>query len=160
MLTKERAHELLSYCDGALYWKSTRSSSAKSGNKAGIIGSTGYLQTKIDGKRCMVHRVIFLMFHGFTPEFVDHIDNNKLNNRIENLRAASKAQNGHNVGIRSTNTSGAKGVYWKKQDKKWCVRVRFDGKRKFLGLYDDLELAELVAIEARNKYHGEYANHG
>jgi len=160
MLTKERANELLEYREGVLYWKTTRSRLAIAGSKVGMIGTSGYLQTKIDGARQMNHRVIFLMHHGYMPTFVDHIDNNKLNNRIENLREATKSQNGHNVGIRSSNTSGVKGVYWKKSDRKWCVRAWCHGKRRYFGLYDDLELADLVAREARNKFHREYANHG
>ncbi len=160
MLTKERANELLEYRDGFLFWKSTRSRTAAAGSLVGHLGSTGYMQTKVDGKRQMNHRIIFLMHHGYMPAFVDHIDGNKLNNLVENLRPATKAQNGHNVGVRSNNTSGIKGVYWKKQDKKWCVRAWCNGKRRYFGLYADLELADLVAQEARNKYHREYANHG
>ena len=60
----------------------------------------------------------------------------------------------------SSNTSGVKGVSWRRKSKKWTVRVTVDGEYKSFGSYDDLELAELVAIEARNKYHKEFANHG
>ena len=66
-------------------------------------------------------------------------------------------QNAYNTKIRTNNTSGVKGVSWHKKDKKWRVRVCVDGVNNFIGNFDDLELAELVAIEARDKYHGKFA---
>lgn len=98
-----------------------------------------------------------MMHHGYMPEFVDHADKNPLNNSLDNLRPATRAQNNSNVGIRKDNTSGAKGVCWHRG--KWEVRVSVDGKRKHIGSYDDFELAELVSIMAREKYHGNFACH-
>ena len=88
---------------------------------------------------------------------VDHIDSNRKNNRIENLRPATRSQNCSNTGIGKKNTSGCKGVYWKKDSKKWSVQIQANGKRINIGIFDNLELADLVAQEARDKFHGKYA---
>jgi hypothetical protein len=90
---------------------------------------------------------------------VDHIDGNPSNNRIENLRGATNAQNLQNAKIHQNNTSGIKNVHFDKQKNRWNVQLRIDKKIKHFGLYKDLELAELVATEARNKYHGDFARH-
>ena len=160
MITQELLHELFEYRDGVLYWKVSRSNRIKIGDAAGSLNKKSYLQTSIEGKRYYNHRLIFLMFKGFLTKYIDHSDGNTLNNSIENLRAASASQNNFNQGMRSNNTSGVKGVSWCNASNKWKAEVRANGKYRYLGVYKDLELAELVVEEARNKYHGEYANHG
>lgn len=161
-ITKELLHELFEYKEGELYWKVYTSSKTKPGDKAGCKNSHGYIQISIKKKLYQAHRIIFFMHNGYFPKYVDHIDGNRLNNRIENLRKATNFENSWNSKIRKNNTSGIKGVNWNKSRKKWEVRLRFavTGKNLYFGRYVDKELAELVAIEARNKYHGEFANHG
>jgi len=94
------------------------------------------------------------------PEYVDHINNNRCDNRWSNLRGVDRAGNAMNALMRKDNKSGVKGVSWKKKNSKWVVQASINGRVRHIGLFDDLELAELVAIEAREKYHGEFANHG
>ena len=93
------------------------------------------------------------------PKLIDHIDNDPSNNKIENLREATRHQNGTNAKTWSNNISGAKNVSWHKQCKKWRVRVSINKKMETIGLFDDFDLAELVAVEARNKFHGNFARH-
>lgn len=152
-------HEMFEYRNGALYWKSPRPKIVV-GVRAGSVDKlTGRRRIKINGKNYLEHRIVFAMFFGFFPEFIDHIDLNPLNNNIENLRQATRSQNNLNVGLRKTNTSGIKGVTWDNVENKWRVRVPVNGKRTHFGRFEDKELAELVAIEARNKYHGEFCRH-
>lgn len=158
-VTQELLHELFEYRDGVLYWKAKRIGCTK-GKPAGRISSSGYLQTSVFYKRYANHRLIFLMHYGYLPKFLDHVDENKLNNSIENLRPATINENNRNVGMKKNNTSGFKGVYWNKKSQKWIVNVKVNGKTRHFGCFLDKELAALVAIEARNKYHGEFANHG
>jgi uncharacterized protein YkuJ len=100
------------------------------------------------------------MWHtGVMPEELDHINRNTLDNRIENLRVANKSQNACNRTVFANNTSGIKGVSWNARNKKWFVYVDVNKKRNNIGYFDDIDLAELVAIEAREKLHGVYANH-
>ena len=97
------------------------------------------------------------MFNVYMPKEVDHIDGNSLNNKIENLREANRSENVCNIGIKKTNTSGYKGVHWDKARNKWMVTVQKNKKIVFNKRFEDLELAVLVAEEARNKYHKEFA---
>lgn len=154
----EYLFELFEYKDGSLYWKVNRIK-VRPGTKAGCIDNNGYLQIRIDGKAYTAHRLIYLMHHGALPKRVDHIDCDKLNNRIENLRACEVNQNAWNAKTSSKSKSGIKNVVWHTRDRKWQVAVSVNGKQRNFGYYDDIDLAELVATEARNKYHGEFARH-
>ena len=158
-LTQDYLKELFEYFNGDIYWKLSRSNVIKVGKKAGYLNPNMYLSTSIDGKLYLNHRLIFLMHHGYLPKYIDHIDGNPSNNKIENLREVTNSQNCQNSKKRINNLSGTKGVHWHKKNKKWRVQIKVNGKIKSCGLYVDLELAELVASEARNKYHGEYARH-
>lgn len=126
----------------------------------GSANNRGYLHVKLFKKKFKVHRLVFLFHKGFMPEFIDHIDGDKLNNRIENLRAVTKGENNQNAKIASSNTSGAKGVSWHKQHRKWYATLRCDKKVYFLGLYTDFEEAVQVVKGARERLHGDYHNHG
>ena len=150
-------HQLFEYKNGELYWKVRRGGRAVVGSLAGNTDTHGYRQVKINGIRYLMHRIIFLMHHGYLPEFIDHIDNDRLNNKIDNLREANRNQNAFNMRLYKTNTSGSKGVSWDKNRNKWMVRVGIDGVDKYFGHYEDIELADLVASEARCKLHGVFA---
>jgi ribosomal protein L35AE/L33A len=159
---QQRYLELFDYADGKLYWRENRGSQKCKGKIAGTLNSNGYVRVRVRelGGAVSVHRVIYCMQHGYMPDFIDHINGNRDDNRIENLRAVTQQQNSYNGKIRTHNTSGSKNVSWNKRLQQWGVSITVNYKRKFLGLFEDLELADLVAMEARNKYHGLYANHG
>ena len=76
------------------------------------------------------------------------------------MRECTRAENAKNSKLRKGSFSGLKNVRWRKAENKWCVSMRIHGKEKHLGYYDDIELADLVATEARDKYFGRFANHG
>jgi hypothetical protein len=132
----------------------------KSGQVAGGLDN-GYIKIGINGKRYFAHRLAWLYVYGeFSnlPQMViDHIDGNTINNKIENLRKVTHQQNILNQKLRTTNTSGIKNICWHKREGKWYVRVMNKGVMKNIGYFEDLELAELAAIEARRKYHGQFA---
>lgn len=156
-LTQDYLCDLFEYRDGDLYWKNHKYKKLN-GRKTGC-NLEGYLVTTINKKLIYNHRVIFMMHCGYFPYHVDHINGIKNDNRIENLRAASKCENAYNAKLHKNNTSGAKGVRWNNANKKWMVSVGVNGASKYFGSFKDIELAELVAIEARNKYHKEFVNH-
>jgi hypothetical protein len=89
---------------------------------------------------------------------IDHKDGNGLNNQKENLRICTQSQNIGNRGVMKNNTSGVKGVHWDKNAKKWRARLGMNGKRKCLGIYDDLDEAKDVYIKAAKEFFGEYYN--
>ena len=101
----ELIQENLEHKDGVLYWKRTCGRKIK-GNQAGWI-SKGYVMVGIGGEVHPAHRIIFLMHHGYCPEYIDHIDGNRSNNKIENLRPATLNENARNCKKPSHNTSGA-----------------------------------------------------
>jgi hypothetical protein len=163
MITQERLHELFEYReDGNLIWKKITSYRVKLGDVAGSLEPIyGYRILMIDNKFYRLHRMIFLYHHGYLTDGlqIDHIDGNPGNNRIENLREATRSQNMQNGKIHSDSKSGVKGVSWDKKNRKWKTQINVAGKPIFLGLYNILEEAEAVVKEAREKYHGEYARH-
>jgi hypothetical protein len=152
-------HQLFKYKDGLLFRKIKISSKAKAGMEAGIFDKDGYKTVQICYKNYRVHRLIFMMFYGYMPKCVDHINNNKSDNRIENLREATLNQNQHNRKKSISNTTGFKNVYFAKNTNNWYVQLRINNKKiSFYGL-ESIELADLVAQEARIKYHKAFARH-
>lgn len=108
--------------------------------------------------KLFVHRVIwFLDKKNIDADLeIDHINRNSLDNRIENLRLATKSENMQNRKKCSRNTSGIKGVYYDKFHKKYVAQLRCNGKKICLGHYDTKEEAQKAVVEARKKYHGEF----
>ena len=150
--------DLFEYRDGNLYWKIKPSARVSIGDKAGVLDKhNGYIRVGYKNKDYRVHRIIFFMHYGYMPTEIDHINNIRTDNRIENLRAATSTQNKYNVSITIANTSGVKNVSWNKQKQKWWVRLRVNGKICHFGYFANLELAALRAAEVRGKYHGGFA---
>jgi hypothetical protein len=118
---------------------------------------TGYRHVSWLGKIHKVHRLIFLLEYGYLPQEVDHINMNRADNRLENLRPANRSENQCNRRAIASNTSGYPGVSWHKQSKAWTVRLIKNGKNYRFGYFKDFELAGLVSQEARSKYHGAFA---
>lgn len=152
MITKEFLTDKFTYLDGKLI----RNSNGKE-VKCTKSKWHRYLRLNVDGKIYYLHRVIFLYHHGYMPELIDHIDGDRYNNKIDNLREATQQQNCLNKKHHVNSSSKCKNVYWHKLMNKWTVRMTVAGIRKCIGYFDDLELADLVAYEARDKYHGKFA---
>jgi hypothetical protein len=160
MLTQAQVHDLFDYRDGQLYWRKSLNKRIKIGSLAGTVSSTGYIAIMINRKRYQAHRLIFLMHHGWLPEFIDHMDLDRQNNQLWNLRAATRTQNTRNTPVRRDSSSKVKNVYWVNRLGKWLVRMRIKGKPTHIGVFEDKDMAIFVASEYRDAYHGEFANHG
>ena len=160
IITQEYLREIFDYKDGELYWKKRISIRITVGKKAGSFDKRDRIFVRINKKLIALHRVIFAYHFGFFPKLIDHIDQNPLNNRIENLRPATVSQNACNSKIPSNNTSGIKGVYWHKKAKKWHARLKFEKKLVAHKLFDKLKDAEVYIKKMREIYHGEFASHG
>jgi hypothetical protein len=158
-----RLHEVFEYKDGSLFWKvkpHPMANRIKIGDIADNKKTLNYRTVFLDQQSYLLHRIVYKMFNGECNGVIDHIDGNPANNRIENLRLATMEQNQRNAKLRKDNTSGIKGVSFDKSKNLWRVRLQINKKCKIFGDFEDLELAQLVAVEARNKYHGSFANHG
>jgi hypothetical protein len=153
------AQELFEYVEGSLYWKSNYRKS-RIGKKAGVPHSKGYVQVAYKGNLYMEHRLIFLYHHGYVPAFVDHINGVRNDNRIENLREATQSQNNYNMKTPKRNTSGVKGITRNCNNKKWRVQISINGKNKYIGSFQDIEIAKACIEQVRIKHHGEFANNG
>jgi hypothetical protein len=157
-MTQELALELFEYRDGMLLWKSQAANKrAKIGEMIGSVNHHGYVQAYVGGKIYSEHRLVFLMHHGFLPQYIDHRDGDRMNNRIENLREATHAENQHNRRKNLKNTSGHKGVYLNKKTGKWYAVICVNRKYTYLGLHDRKEDAAQAYKMAAEKYHGEFA---
>lgn len=115
----------------------------------------GYLVTSVRKKLYVAHRLIWAYVHGVWPKNdIDHINGNRADNRIENLREATRAENLQNRTVRNkNNTSGYPGVYWCKNKQKWCVEIKINRKKISLGNYDSKEDAVCARITGKKKYH-------
>lgn len=105
-----------------------------------------------------IGKMQYLVF-GDVPNgnIIDHINGDRKDNRLKNLRLVTKQQNLQNRAVSSANKSGYKGVYLNKNRKRWCAAITPNGKSMFLGTYDTPELAAKAYNEAAVKYFGEYA---
>ena len=99
------------------------------------------------------------MHYGTLPKYIDHIDGNRLNNRIENLRACTATENLCNSKTRSDNISGTKGVGWFKPKQKRRARLNFNKKDYHIGYFEHKDDAINAIIEARPKIHRDFARH-
>lgn len=115
--------------------------------------SSGYSHLKIDGKNYLAHRLIWLLTYRTWPKFIDHIDKNPMNNRIDNLRSATRQENNHNRGMNKNSSSGYPGVSFFKRDNKWMAYIRVNSKQTFLGYFDTPEEAFTAYMLAKIKYH-------
>lgn len=165
MVTQEQLLHLFEYKDGFLYWKNrtAHGSNIKIGQKAGRAHRSngklsGYLHVHILGKNYLTHRLIFLMFNGYLPKEVDHINGNRGDSRIENLRASDRSQNQHNAKIRKDNTTGVKGVYL--SNGKYKAQLQCNKQRYLVGRFDTIEEAAEAIKKKRIEIHKEFANHG
>jgi hypothetical protein len=166
-LCKKYLKECFYFLGEHLYWKkrplhhfknarSQKSFNSNFSNKrAGSVRSDGYLCVVLDGKRHLVHRVVWVIKKGFNPEFIDHIDGDRLNNQISNLREVSKGQNNQNSSIRTDNKSGIVGVSWYKNYSKWLVKI----SNTHIGYFDCFFLACCARKSAESKL-GYHSNHG
>jgi hypothetical protein len=144
--------ELFWYEDGKLYRKHS-TGGMRAGSLAGRQGTRGYWQVKINGRMYSVHHLVWWIFHGYKPEYIDHIDGDPTNNRIGNLREATHTQNMWNAKLSVRNTTGHKGVFWNKQRQKYTAKLN----GQVLGHCDDLLEAAALVVYTRAFGHGEFA---
>lgn len=125
----------------------------KKDKPVGTPHSLGYLKIKIKGKTYFVHRIIFLYCSGRWPNRIDHLNRNKSDNRLENLRECTNSNNGSNRGLMANNSSGFKGVHWQRSTGYWRAQVGY----KVIGHFKTKEEAALAYDAAALEHYGEFA---
>lgn len=121
--------------------------------------STGYLAGSVQGAMYLAHRIAWVICFGEWPGQIDHINGDKTDNRIGNLRAVSAAINNRNLPRSKTNRSGVTGVRWHKAAGKWIARINVNKQEHHLGLFGDFEAA-VAARKAAEVAYGFHPNHG
>jgi len=121
------------------------------------VSASGYCSGTFLGKAMLAHRAIFAMRFGYMPHVIDHIDGNKTNNSIDNLRDVDRAQNSRNQKLHKNNTSGVVGV--RRRDGRWIAQIKHAGAYRFLGSFSDFEMAVTARREAQEAL-GFHKNHG
>jgi len=161
-LPVDHLHELFDYNTetGVLYWRPRSAKWFKAiqymypwnarfaGKPAGHVGAHGYSSVRVHPRYYRAHRIIMAMQLGHWPKHqVDHIDQDRGNNRLHNLREASFVDNAKNHSRHKSNTSGVTGVHWSRRDSVWIAKVGHGNNRIHLGSFQSLD----DAAEARRK---------
>lgn len=159
-ISQQRLKEVVSYDpnSGVFIWIKNTGKKRLIGERVGAKGKRGYLVTSIDKFQYTLHRLAWLYVYGeMPPECIDHINGDKIDNRISNLRLASKRQNAFNKGIMLSNKSGYIGVSFCKQTGRWRSSIGIDLTARNLGRYDTKEEAAMVRDIAAVKMFGKFA---
>lgn len=143
-----------------VFTRKKASGRAKIGDVAGRASVGGYLYVNVFGKTYLAHRLAWFYAHGLMPVGeIDHINHDKADNRMSNLREVPHSVNGRNASISQANTSGVTGVSWYQRDNNWQAQIWVRGKPIYLGRFDDIDDA-IAARKAANEQYGFHSNHG
>ena len=149
-----RLNQLFVYENGKLFNRIDRGRGRK-GQEAGTFCEDGYRYIRVDRKKYLAHRIAWKLLYGEDPEEIDHINGNRSDNRITNLRSVSRLENMRNRKRASHNTSGVTGVCWYKNRSKWRAYI----SEELLGDFDKFEDAVAARKQAEKEY-GYHPNHG
>lgn len=160
-LSLEAAHvrNLFYYCpDTGVFTRRISRGTARAGAIAGTIHATGYRRIQIDRSLKLAHRVAWLYVYGQWPsDEIDHINGLKDDNRICNLRLATRGQNRSNSKINKNKKLRFKGVYWHEKKKNFSAAIRANKKQYHIGYFKSAEAASRAYAEAALRFHGEFA---
>jgi hypothetical protein len=141
---------------GKLFWRVSQGGGVKAGDEAGCMNAKGYLRVQIKGRMYLVHVVVMTIFDRAWPEHdVDHWDRDTLNNRLPNLRHATRSQNCASTGAMKTNKLGVKGVC--RDRNRYKATIMKDGKKVHLGTRATIDEAAADYWNAAQRLHGEFA---
>lgn len=160
-LTHKRLLAALDYNQrtGVFKNKTHRGLRARKGETAGALHSKGYITIAIDYSRYFGHRLAWFYVNGSWPKGnLDHIDKNKTNNAIRNLRLATDSQNQHNRGKCKSNTTGYKGVNYIESSNKYRAKICKGRKMYHLGCFDTAKEAGAAYAASAKKLHGKFAS--
>lgn len=163
MLTQEYLKSILHYdpVTGVFTWSAPRPRCVV-GAVAGCANkATTHRYIKINGKSCLAGRLAWLYVHGHYPsEMIDHIDRDPSNNRLSNLREATRGQNCQNAPLRKDSTSGYRGVSLSKSKGLWVAQISCNAKNRVIGTFNCPKLAHEAYCKAAKELHGDFANFG
>jgi hypothetical protein len=132
---------------------------SKAGKVAGTVNMYGYLVITIRGFKFQASRLAWLYVYGVWPNTIDHINHNRTDNNIKNLRNVDCIENRKNVSLKKMNSSGFNGVRYEPKRKKWRAEINDMYRKVFIGRFDRIEDA-IAARKAANVKYGYHENHG
>lgn len=153
--------EFLSYdaASGEFVWLKTVNRKARAGDKAGVIEKVGYRRIGFGGKLYLAHRLAWFYVNGTWPKLLDHINGDKADNRIANLREATDVENQQNRHTpKSNNSTGLMGVT--RQNGRWKATIYANKVRKHLGYFDTSSLAHAAYLVAKQTFRTFGVSHG
>ena len=156
MIYERELKELMNYDpETGLFTRKTAAHGKSIGGKVGCVKPSGYVQMRVNNKYYYAHRLAWLYVYGSMPSEIDHVNGDKSDNRIDNLRLCTSSQNRMNL-VQRNNKWGYPGVGLDNVTGKWLARVKFENARIHLGSYDTKEIAASVSEAYREKYFGEF----
>lgn len=143
---------------GDFTWKINKKGPARIGSKAGTNHSKGYITIRINGVDYLAHRLAWMIFYGSLgeDEQIDHINLDRKDNRILNLRKATHEENCRNTKTRSHNFSGLKGAHYHRKSGKYRARITINGKQEWLGYFKTSEEAHAAYKKKAEEMHGQF----
>ena len=142
---------------GDLIWRrrfqSPQWSGRYAGKPAGSLTRNGYVEISFDGISYLAHRLAWLIAHGEAPDEIDHVNGNRSDNRITNLRKATRLQNKQNLKTYATNTTGLAGVTYHRPRRRYMAQITHQNQHYYLGLFDTAEEAHAAYLEAKARLH-------
>ena len=159
ILTQADLKEVLNYSleSGEFTWLKANSNRVKVGCIAGTNHIAGYISISLNGKLYLAHRLAYLYVNGCMPiHEIDHVNSVRNDNRWANLRDATHAENIRNTRMFAHNTSGARGVYLRKDTGKWQAQIKLHGKHISLGCFDTAKEASDVRNAKAKEIHGNF----
>ena len=159
LLDYDTANEYFDYRadTGYIYWKKNPSNKNLIGEVAGNVTLNGYIKISFRNKNYYAHRLAWLLSFGSFPSQIDHKNHIRTDNRLRNLRSATRDENMKNCVLHKDNKSGIAGVRF--NGAKWVANIGLNGSQLYLGCFDGLLEAACARISAQNDF-GYHKNHG
>jgi hypothetical protein len=158
-LWKERVPDMFLNTAHSAEHQCRRWNAANARQRATYIAANGYAYISIDGVKYLAHRIAWKMFHNTEPDNIDHVNGDRADNRIANLRSVDRDTNARNMRKSKRNTSGVTGVSWRAARNKWRAYIMVDNKQITLGHFSTIEEAAKAREEASRIY-DYHPNHG
>lgn len=154
-ITHESLKSILHYDEatGVFTWLVDRGTRLRAGSRAGAIDASGYRRIGVNKVYYYAHRLAWMYVHGVMPEqCIDHINGNRADNRLLNLRHVSAQQNCFNLHVTKA-PSGLLGVRWNARKGRWVAKIQINGQRKQLGSFDSPAEAHEAYLSAKKTIH-------
>ena len=163
MITYKELTDILNYDpdSGIFTWRYTRSSRAVKNSVAGTLTPDGYISININRHIYRAHRLAWLYcFQEWPLHFIDHINGIRNDNRLDNLREATKLENSYNTKAHKDSSTGVKGVFFNKANNNYRAQIRYKGQKLSLGSFKTVEEASEAYNTKAMEIHGEFYNKG